>query len=64
MKTKNKPPFRKWLDAQGMTVPEFVEAAISRGVITAKTNSIYKACRGSIPRNRKLYENAFPSIKF
>lgn len=62
--TKKKAPFRAWLDREKMTIPEFVEEAVRRGVITAKTNSLYKAARGSVPRNRKLYEQAFPGVKF
>lgn len=65
-KTKKvaKAPFRAWLDREGMTIPEFVEAAKAKGVVTAKVNSLYKAARGAVPRNRVLYEQAFPSIKF
>ena len=76
MKNKTVAPFKAWLGKQKssdpirsrrgepMNVPEFVEEAKKRGVITANQASIYKAMRGSIPRNRKLYEQAFVGIKF
>jgi len=63
-KKQGAPKFRVWLDEQGLTVPKFVEEAIKRGVITAKVNSLYKAARGAVPRNRALYERAFPGIRF
>jgi hypothetical protein len=68
MKTMNRKkksrPFREWLDEQKMSVPAFVDEAVRRGVKTAKVNSLYKAARGSVPRNRVLYEEAFPGIRF
>lgn len=57
-------PFRRWLQSEKMTVPEFVEEARKRGVITAKENTLYKATRGAVPRNKVLYEKAFPGVKF
>ncbi len=68
---KRKTPFAQWMDNEGMKVPEFVELAKARGVLTATPNTIYKARRFNpetkkpvIPRNRKYYEAAFPGIKF
>ena len=64
-------PFKKFLKAQKMSVPDFAEEAVKRGVITAKPNSLYKASRFNpktktpiIPRNREYYEAAFPGLKF
>lgn len=74
-KTK-KTPFRDWLSKQPstdpkkaargatMSVPEFVELAIKKGVVTAKVNTLYKSARGAVPRNLALYEKAFPGIQF
>jgi hypothetical protein len=56
---KKTPPFKSWLTRQKMTVPEFVEKSIARGVVTAKVNSVYKAMRGVMPRNRAFYERAW-----
>lgn len=61
---KKMTPFRKFLKDEGMTVPQFVEEAKKRGVVTAKENSLYKAARGAVPRNKVLYEKAFPGVKF
>lgn len=57
-------PFRQWLNKEGLTVPQFVEEARKRGIITAKEGSLSKNASGSVPRNKVLYEKAFPGIKF
>ena len=55
----------KWLDDEKMTVTDFVDACSDRGVpVDVPQNSAYKWRRGAIPRNKVLFEKAFPGIKF